>query len=86
MLNQRQQLKKTQLRNATALHEANFAKLARVVPGLHNLEKHMCIQGPGDSLLELRVVDISKYTKTFSILLKQHPLSALVNCTAHEGP
>ena len=65
---------KRQLRNATALHEANFAKMARVVPGLRDLQGHVFLSGPNDSQLELRILETSKYTKTFSLHLNH-------NCT-----
>ena len=60
---------KRQLRNATALHEANFAKLARVIPGLRDLQGHIFLSGPNESKLELRILETSKYTKTFSLHL-----------------
>ena len=56
-------------KNATNLHEANFKKLARVVPGLQNLEKSICVQGQDGTRLDLDVLEISKYTKTFSLRL-----------------
>ena len=62
-------IKKRQRHNATPLHEANFAKLARVVPGLRNLQDHLCVRGPDNSQLELRVLETSKYTTTFSLHL-----------------
>lgn len=62
---------KRQRRNATALHEANFAKLARVVPGLRDLQGHISICGPNDTQLELKILETSKYTKTFSLHLNQ---------------
>ena len=60
-------IKKRPRQNATALHEANFAKLARVVPGLRDLQGHVFINGPNDSQLELKILETSKYTKTFSL-------------------
>ena len=60
---------KRQRRNATALHEANFAKLARVIPGIRDLQGHVFVGGPNDSRLELKILDTSKYTKTFSLHL-----------------
>ncbi len=62
-------IKKIPRKNATALHEANFAKLARVVPGLRDLQGHVFINGPNNSQLELKILETSKYTKTFSLHL-----------------
>jgi hypothetical protein len=70
-------IKRRRQRNSTALHEANFAKLDRVVPNLRDLQGHICVSGPNGSKLELQVHETSKYTKTFSLHLKQetaHPL------------
>jgi uncharacterized protein YqiB (DUF1249 family) len=66
-------IKKTPRRNATALHEANFAKLARVIPGLSFLQEAVAVRGPENTTLELRVLETSRYTKTFSLRLKQDP-------------
>jgi uncharacterized protein YqiB (DUF1249 family) len=63
---------KRQRRNSTALHEANFAKLARVVPGLRDLQGHVFLSGPSDSQLELKILETSKYTKTFSLHLNHN--------------
>ena len=60
---------KRQRRNATALHEANFAKLARVVPCLRDLQGHIFLSGPNKSQLELNILETSKYTKTLSLHL-----------------
>ncbi len=60
-------IKKRPRHNATALHEANFAKLARIIPGLRDLQGHIIVSGPNDSQLELRILETSKYTKTFSL-------------------
>lgn len=57
------------LKNATNLHEANFKKLARVVPSLRNLETSIYVRGQGDTHLSLDILEISKYTKTFSLRL-----------------
>lgn len=65
-------IKKGQRHNATALHEANFAKLAHVVPGLRDLEGHVFISGSNDSRIELRILETSKYTKTFSLHLNHN--------------
>lgn len=62
-------IKKRRRHNTTALHEANFAKLARVIPGLRDLQGHVFISGPNNSQLELRILETSKYTKTFSLHL-----------------
>ena len=62
--------------NATTLHEANFKKLARVVPGLHTFEESTSVQGQGGTRLSLQMLEVSKYTKTFSLHLQQsteHP-------------
>lgn len=69
-------LKKHPLRNATALHEANFAKLAQVVPCLGNLQVSDRVLTQGDLRLELEVVEVSKYTKTISLRLQQAPQQA----------
>lgn len=72
-------IKKRQRHNATPLHEANFAKLARIVPGLHNLQDHACVHGPNNSQLEIRVLETSKYTKTFSLHLSQDRTQPLLS-------
>ena len=56
--------------NATSLHEANFKKLARVVPDLCELETTITARGAQGAQLSLRVLEISKYTKTFSLQLQ----------------
>jgi len=53
--------------NATTLHEANFKKLARVVPDLFELETGTTVQGARGTQLSLHILEISKYTKTFSL-------------------
>ena len=58
-------------RNATSLHEANFKKLARVVPNLHTVEDALCVGGLNNTRLTLRILESSKYTKTFSLQLQQ---------------
>ena len=63
---------KRQRRNATALHEANFAKLARVIPGIRDLQGHVIVSGPNRSRLELKIIETSKYTKTFSLHLNHN--------------
>jgi len=65
-------IKKRTRRNATALHEANFAKLARIIPGLRDFQGHVFVSGPKDSQLELRILETSKYTKTFSLNLNHN--------------
>jgi uncharacterized protein YqiB (DUF1249 family) len=55
--------------NTTALHEANFKKLARVVPDLHVLKTATQVQGSHGAQLSLQILEISKYTKTFSLHL-----------------
>jgi len=67
------QVKKRQLRNATALHEANFAKLAQVVPCLAELSVEDKVLIDGDARLEVEVLEISKYTKTITLRLQQAP-------------
>lgn len=61
--------RKRTLKNTTNLHEANFKKLARVVPGLRDLEKSICARGQDGTRLNLEILEISKYTKTFSLQL-----------------
>ncbi len=56
--------------NATALHEANFRKLARVVPVLLTLETTTTAQDTNGMQLSLRILETSKYTKTFSLHLE----------------
>jgi uncharacterized protein YqiB (DUF1249 family) len=65
-------IKKRRRHNTTALHEANFAKLARVVPRLRDLQGHVSVSGPNDSRLELNILETSKYTKTFSLHLNHN--------------
>lgn len=72
-MQQKPWLNKQRQYNATALHEANFAKLARVVPCLGELEIRDRVFAQADSRLELQVLEVSKYTKTFSLCLKQAP-------------
>ncbi len=60
---------KRTLKNATNLHEANFKKLSRVVPGLRNLEKSIYARGQNGTRITLKILEISKYTKTFSLQL-----------------
>jgi uncharacterized protein YqiB (DUF1249 family) len=61
--------RKRTLKNITSLHEANFKKISRVVPGLQNLEASICIRGQNGTRLDLDILEISKYTKTFSLKL-----------------
>lgn len=63
--------KKRQLKNSTALHEANFAKLTRVFPGLRDLQGKITGRGPNNSHVEIEVLETSKYTKTFSLKVSQ---------------
>jgi hypothetical protein len=65
-------IRKRPRENSTALHEANFAKLARVVPGLRDLRGHVSVSGPLHSQLVLRILETSKYTTTFSLHLNQN--------------
>jgi len=66
-------LKKRLLKNSTAVHEANFAKLARVIPDLDAIEQHATIAGPNGTRLELQLLESSKFTRTFSLRLWQAP-------------
>lgn len=62
--------------NSTMLHEANFKKLARVVPDLSELETGTTAQGAHGTQLSLHILEISKFTKTFSLHLQhaaEHP-------------
>ena len=59
--------------NATALHEANFAKLARVIPCLNDLDESLRILQHNNIRLEVRLLETSKYTKTFTLSLQQSP-------------
>ncbi len=56
--------------NATVLHEANFRKLLRVVPALLELETAVTVQDANGMQLSLRILETSKYTKTFSLHLQ----------------
>jgi uncharacterized protein YqiB (DUF1249 family) len=56
--------------NTTVLHEANFKKLARVVPDLFELETTITMQGSHGTQLSLHILEINKYTKTFSLHLR----------------
>jgi len=62
--------------NITTLHEANFRKLARVVPALLELETAVTVQNANGMQLSLRILETSKYTKTFSLHL-QHSVEQL---------
>lgn len=64
-------IKKRRPANATALHESNFVKLARVVPCLAAMDIKDRVIIKGGSRLELQVLEISKYTITFSLILQQ---------------
>ena len=64
--------KRRVLKNATTLHEANFKKLARVVPNLHMIKKSTTVHGQDGTQLSLHILEISKYTKTFSLHLQQN--------------
>ncbi len=56
--------------NATALHEANFRKLARVIPVLLELEIATIVKNTNGMQLSLHILETSKYTKTFSLHLQ----------------
>jgi len=56
--------------NITTLHEANFRKLARVVPALLELETAVTVHNANGMQLSLRILETSKYTKTFSLHLQ----------------
>lgn len=64
-------IKKRLRRNATTLHEANFGKLARVVPCLAAMDVQDRVILNDGHRLELQVLEVSKYTLTFSLTLKQ---------------
>jgi uncharacterized protein YqiB (DUF1249 family) len=64
-------IRKRRQENSTALHETNFAKLSMVVPGLRKIRRPQCLRGHGNSLLELEILEKSRYTTTFSLLLRQ---------------
>ncbi|NOX93083.1 MAG: DUF1249 domain-containing protein [Gammaproteobacteria bacterium] len=61
---------KRKRRNITVLHEANFRKLARVVPSLLELEIATTVQDANGMQLSLHILETSKYTKTFSLQLQ----------------
>lgn len=71
-------IKKRQLRNSTALHEANFAKLSRVFPGLRNLQGKITGRGPNNSQVEVQILENCKYTHTISLKLNQSSVHALL--------
>ncbi len=56
--------------NITALHEANFRKLARVIPALLELEIATIVKNANGMQLSLHILETSKYTKTFSLHLQ----------------
>lgn len=62
-------IKKRQPKNSTALHEANFEKLARVFPGLRDVQGKISGRGPGSSIVEIQILENSKYTNTISLTL-----------------
>lgn len=66
-------IKKRRLRNATRLHEANFIKLAQVVPCLTDLRVRDRVLIEGDACLELEYLETSRYTRTISLRLRQSP-------------
>lgn len=65
-------IRKRRLENATALHETNFAKLAKVIPGLRHIHSSRLLRGLGNSLLELEILERSRFTTTFSLHLKHY--------------
>lgn len=65
-------IRKRRLENATALHETNFAKLARVIPGLSRIHGPRSLRGMGNTLLELEILEHSPFTTTFSLHLKHY--------------
>lgn len=65
-------IRKRRLENATALHETNFTKLARVIPGLRQIHGPRSLRGLGNTLMELEILEKSRFTTTFSLHLKQH--------------
>ena len=60
------------LRNATHLHETNFLKLQRVIPGIRDITKRLSYHGRDNSTLSVDVLNKSKYTTTFLLVLRQH--------------
>lgn len=71
-------IKKRQLKNSTVLHEANFAKLARVFPDLRYLQGKITGKGPDDSRFEVQLLENSKYTNTISLKLNQSSTHVLL--------
>jgi len=71
-------IKKRQLKNSTALHEANFEKLARVFPGLRDLRGKITGRGPENSIVEVQLLEDSRYTNTISLKLKQDTTHTLL--------
>jgi uncharacterized protein YqiB (DUF1249 family) len=65
-------IRKRTLRNSTRLHERNFDKLSRVIPGLAHLPHSARLQADKDNRLELEVLEKSRYTTTFSLQLQHH--------------
>ncbi len=64
--------KNHRLRNATRLHEANFIKLQRVIPSIRSITERLSYRGKNESTLSVDVLEKSKYTTTFLLLLQQH--------------
>jgi len=56
--------------NVTALHEANFAKLAKVVPCLNEINGETRALHWKNSRLTVRCLEHSKYTRTFLLSLQ----------------
>lgn len=64
--------RKRRLRNATHLHESNFAKLQRVIPGIRDVSSPLHLQGHDETRLIIEILEKSKFTTTFSLQLQQY--------------
>lgn len=60
--------------NATAIHEANFEKLARVIPCLQDLTAPRRLYDQQQHRLDVRLLETSPFTRTYALQL-QHQAS-----------
>lgn len=72
-MNQPPLIRQRRHHNTTTLHEANFRKLNRIVPNLRELENTLSVHSPGDTRLELQILEISRFTKTIALRLQHSP-------------
>ena len=62
---------KRRLENATRLHETNYSKLVLVIPTLREIKSVLHLSGNGNTLLEVRILEKSKFTTTLELRLRQ---------------